>query len=218
MDLVTIRTRLRRQCGSPDTTDVPEADLTEFINSAYRDISSRYRFHTVRKICQFSTVAGDKMYGLPTDCEAVLRVRDVTSGKKLAKRGDRFVAEQEASDVDVEGAPTDYVRQKDWIWLDPTPDTVYVIEVFYKAGITDLSADADEPIIPVSWHEGILKLARHKFYDDKGDIPKAKYALENYNSWLSTKTIELDEEKSDIDRGVVIPTLQRTARKSFDEE
>lgn len=220
MELSTMRTRLRRAVGSPSTTDAADADLDEFINSAYRDIAGRFRFHRVRKLCQFNTVDGTERYGLPTDCEAVFRVRDVTNGVKIKKRGDRFAATLEGSDDEVSGKPTDYVVQKDWLLLHPTPDDVYVIEVFYKAGITDLSADADEPILPEGWHDGIIKLARHKFYDDRGDIPKATYALANYNSWLSTKTIEVDEEKRDIDSGVEIPTLQTAARSvvSFDEE
>lgn len=220
MQLSDMRTRLRKTIGNPDTTDVPDADLNELINLAYRDIAGRYRFHTVRKLCQFTTVDGTERYGLPTDCEVVLRVRDVTNGTKLRKRGDRFAAVQEASDDEVTGKPTDYVRQRDWILLDPTPDDAYVMELYYKAGITDLDADTDEPILPEAWHEGILKLARHKFYDDSGDIPKATYALANYDSWLSTKPIEFDEEKKDIDQGVEIPTLKNAARAtvSFDEE
>ena len=220
MELSDMRDKLRKRIGNPDTTDVPDDDLTELINLAYRDIAGRYRFHTVRKLCQFSTVSGTARYGLPADCEAVFRVRDVTNGTKLQKRGDRFAATQEASDDEITGKPTDYVRQRDWILLDPTPDDVYVMELYYKAGITDLSLDTDEPIIPEAWTEGILKLARHKFYDNAGDIPKATYALANYNSWLSTKPIELDEEKRDIDHGVEIPTLKNAsrARMSFDEE
>lgn len=220
MQLSDMRTRLRRMVGSPSTTDASNDDLDEFINSAYRDIAGRYRFHRVRKLCQFNTVDGTERYGLPTDCEAVFRVRDVTNGTKLRKRGDRFAATLEASADEVEGKPTDYVVQKDWLLFHPTPDDEYVIEVFYKAGITDLDADTDEPVLPESWAEGILKLARHKFYDDRGDIPKATYTLANYNSWLSTKTIEVDEEKRDIDQGVEIPTLKNASRAgvSFDEE
>lgn len=215
MNLLEIRTRLRRRVGSPDATDVTDASLNEFINTAYRDIASRFRFHKVRKLCTFDTIASTSRYGLPTDCEVVLRLRDQTTGMKLRKEDDSFEAGLEGVADTVEGVPASYLRQRDWVKISPVPDGVYTIEVFYKAGITDLVNDTDSPVIPASWHEGIVKLARHGFYDDAGDVPKAQYALQNYASWLSTKSIEVDEEKVDMDKGVRIPSLSRPYRRDY---
>jgi len=194
MDLVTMRTKLRKRIGNPDVADVPEADLTEHINSAYRDISGRFRFHKVRKMCNFPTINGTKDYGLPTDCEVVLNIRDETTGVKLTKMDYIDDASQESEDNDITGIPQGYIRIRNFLRFEPTPDGVYNIRVFYKSGVVDLVADADAPVIPVSWHEGIVKLARHYFYDSKPDVPKAQYALATYQSWLSTKTVEVDEE------------------------
>lgn len=220
MNLLEMRTKLRKRVGNPDTTDVPNTDLDENINSAYRDIASRFRFHKVRKLCVFDTIIGTKRYGLPTDTEALLRVRNNTRGTKITKEDDSFTARQEGDANEVQGTPLTYARQRDWILLDPTPDAVETIEIYYKAGIADLDSDGLVPILPASWHEGIVKLARHYFYDEKGDAPKAQYALATYTSWLSTKTVEFDEEKSDYDKGVRVVSLERPvrARVSFDEE
>lgn len=207
MNLLAMTTRLRRMVGSPDEVDAPNADLVEFLNEAYRDIAASYRFHSIRKLCQFSTIIGTARYGLPAGCEAVLRVRDDTNGCKITKAGDRRAATIEASTSAITGKPLYYVRQRDWLLLDPVPDGVYVMEVFYKAGIVSMVADQDVPVLPDAWHTGIVRLARHKFYDDRGNLPKATYTLAAYNSWLSTKTVEVDEEAVDIDSGVELPTL-----------
>lgn len=218
MDLTTMRTRLRARIGNPDTTDVPDATLTRIINSAYTDIADRFRFHSARKLCTFPTVADTQDYGLPTDLIEIMKVRDQTNGWQLSK-ADYLdeAAKEERSDSVITERPRFYIRYRNFIRLEPTPDGVYTIELFYRAGITELSADGDTPILPSAWHEGIIKLARHYFYDEVGDIPKAQYALSIYNSWLSTKPNEVDEEKKDLDKGVRIPTLA-TGRKGFSQE
>jgi hypothetical protein len=218
MDLTTMRDRLRARVGNPDTTDVPAADLTRIINSAYFDLADRYRFHMVRKLCTFPTVASTQDYGLPSDLLEIIKVRDVTNGRQIKKTdyredADKWIRE----DSTYESMPLHYLRYRNFIRLEPIPDDVYTIQLFYKAGVVALSDDTDEPVVPDTWHEGIIKLARHYFYDEKGDIPKSQYALSIYNSWLSTKPNEVDEEKKDLDKGVVIPTLQ-TGRRGFSQE
>lgn len=218
MDLTTMRTRLRARIGNPDITDVPDVDLTRILNSAYGDIADRFRFHKVRKLCTFPTVTSQREYGMPADLLEIMKVRDLTNGRQI-KKADYIDAASNAEKADsiIEQQPLHYIRYRNFINLYPTPDGVYVIELFYKAGVVDLVADADTPILPAPWHEGIIKLARHYFYDEKGDIPKSQYALSIYNSWLSTKPNEVDEEKKDLDKGVRIPSLE-TGRRGFSQE
>lgn len=218
MDLTTLRARLRKRVGNPDTGDVPNTDLNEHINQAYRDIADRFRFHAVRKLCEFPTVADTKQYGLPADCGVLMTVRDKTTGAKIPKMDTRDHAEQESVDSDITGIPQGYIRFRNFIQFEPTPDDVYIIELFYKASVVDLVLDADVPILPEAWHEGILKLARHYFYDAKPDVAKAQYALAIYQSWLSTKPVEVDEEKRDLDKGVRIPTLTRGNRGRYSSD
>lgn len=218
MILSTMRTKLRKRIGNPDIFDVPETDLTEHINSAYRDIADRFRFHKVRKMCTFPTVSGTKDYQLPSALAAIISVRDKTTGQKITKTDVRDDAGQESENSDVQGIPCKYIRFRNFIRFEPTPDGVYSVEIFYKADVVDLSADGDEPILPESWHEGILKLARHYYYDGKPDVAKAQYALSIYQSWLSTKPVEVDEEKRDLDKGVRIPTLAHPRRGRFSSD
>lgn len=218
MDLITMRTRLRARIGNPDTTDVPDSDLSRIINSAYTDVADRFRFHKVRKLCTFPTASGTQDYGLPTDLLDIIKVRDQTNGRQLRKVDYNDAAEKnEKAGSVLRQQPMHYLRYRNFIRLEPTPDGAYVVEMFYRAGIVDLALDADAPVVPVPWHEGIVKLARHYFYDEKGDIPKSQYALSIYNSWLSTKPIEVDEEKRDLDRGVKIPSLG-DSRRGFSQE
>lgn len=215
MDLLTMRTRLRKRVGNPTTTDVPDVDLNEAINSAYSDVAVRYKFHKVRRLCTFNTVIGQAKYGLPVDCFAVLRVRDNTNKKNLTKAGDREYASRTNT---TNGKPGKYIRYRDWITVEPPPDGVFEFELFYKSKPVDLVADADQPVLPTAWHEGIIRLARYYHFDTVGDLPKAAVALQVFNFWTETMPLEFDDEAEAIDSGVEIPTLHNAegARLDFD--
>lgn len=218
-DLLALRTQLRRRVGNPTTADVPDADLTGAINSAYSDIAVRYKFHNVRKTGTIPTVVGTLEYNLPADVFAVLRVRDNTNKKNLTKVGDRAFATR-SSDTNVK--PEVYLRRGNQIIVMSAtggpPDAVYTLEVFYKSKPADLSGDTDTPVIPVAWHEGIIRLGKYYHYDVAGDLAKAASALQLYNIWVETMPLEFDDEAEAIDSGVEIPTLHNAegARLDFD--
>ena len=125
----------------------------------------------------------------------------------MIKKGDRWLAGKDRSSTAVQAAPQIYIRTGTGITLDPVPDAVYTIKYLYKGKITPLVADADEPVIPDGWDEGIKLLARHKYYDDKGDLQKAYWATNSYREWMRDQPSEIDEESVDIDSAVELPTL-----------
>lgn len=213
--LAALRAALRKRVGNPTATDVPDADLTAVLNSAYSDLSLRYKFHKVRKICTFDTVVDQARYGIPTDCFAVLRVRDNTNNRKLEKVGDRNYSERTD---DTSGKPLKYLRQRDWVTLMPPPDGVYQIELFYKAKPADLAADVDVPVLPDGWSEGLIRLARFYYFDSIGDLPKARLSQAMYDSWVAVTPLEFDDEAEVIDSGVELPTLgtSQDPRLDFD--
>lgn len=212
--LVIMRDKLRRQIGNPTTTAVSDGQLVEHLNDAYREIANKYRFHRLRKLCTFDTEIGTSRYGLPTDCSVVLRVRDTTNEVKLEKFGDRRMADR--ADATMQAKPKSYARYRDFVELDPIPDGVYTIELFYKSAITELVADGDVPVIPDSWHEGIVKLARFKYFEDQVDLPKAKAAYDLFGAWIQDQPVEVDEEKLDMDSGVSVPTLEQSLTQRLD--
>lgn len=216
MNLTELRTRLRRQIGNPTTAAIPDATLDIYLNGAYRDIAEKYKFHKARRLCRFDTVSGSDKYDLPTDTGTILKVRNVTDEERLRMYDRNEIFEN----VEEDGKPLYWAHIRDWIQLFPTPDGVYTIEMWYKAGVFDLSDANPTPIMPASWHEAIPLLARHKYYDDAGDMGKAINALNIYKNWVQDKPVEVNEEKQEIDRGVIIPTLARGVRSrvDFDEE
>lgn len=216
LTLLDLRNRLRSSIGNlTSTDDAGDALLNQHINSAYEDISNKFRFHKMRKLCDFSTVAGTRRYGIPDGATEVYQVRDLTNNNKLEKLGQRRAEELPIAvdgvvdPVSLRGKPVKYVRTRDFLELHPTPDGTYLIRVFYKAEYTPLVSDADTPVLPDSWHRGIGMLARWYFYDQSGDLAKAEQSLNSFNRWVADQPSEVDEETRQLDSGVEIPTLSR---------
>lgn len=216
MDLLQLRTKLRRQVGNPTSGDVTDSLLNEQINQAYKDVADRFRFHRNRKLCTFSTVVGQAEYGLPADLLSIIRVRDTTNGVRLIKSDSKRDAALDVATMDNRGKPTHYSRYRTWVTLDPVPDGIYTIELFYKGNIVDLVSDSDTPVLPDTWHHGILLMAKYHYYIDQPDAPKAQHAMGAFNDWATNKPSEVDEEKSDFDSGVEIPTLSHSTKARLD--
>jgi hypothetical protein len=206
MNLGEMQTKLRRQIGQPSLNAVPDLELTEHLNGAYRDISNKYRFHQVRRVVTFNTIALNDRYNLPSDCASIMRLRDATNEVKLEKWDDRRFSGRKSAAIP--GKPQFYLRNENYVQLVPTPDAVLVMELKYKAVIAGLVSVIDVPTLPLTWHEGIVRLARFKYFEDATDLPKAKAAWDLWQAWLADQPIEVDEEKTDFDSGVSVPTLE----------
>lgn len=197
---------LRVRVGNPTTTEVPNLTLIRVINSAYDFIISRYPFHETRRVASFSTVNGTARYTVPSDLLSLLRVWDETSRRKIVKRGVRYLASLPKNLAT--GEPKAYVRTTNWIEFVPTPSAVYSMRLYYLSKPADLALDADVPLIPATWHEGILAKARHIYYDERGDIGKAVYSGNAWKEWVADKPSEIDAEKDDMDdQPVILPEL-----------
>jgi len=206
MQLSELRANVRRKIGNPTVVSVSNARIDEIINQAHRDIGDRYRFHNVRKLGTFPTVAGTKRYTVPTDLTVLMNVWNQTSKTRIRKK-----PFEDLGTLDIQtnqAAPTHYFRNIDWIEFTPIPDAVYTIALFYKTQVTDMVGDTAVPLLPVPWHAGLCLYARWIYFDDEGAVDKAQYARNIWKDWVSEKPVEVDEEKSsDLSAAVKLPGL-----------
>jgi hypothetical protein len=206
MTFLEMQASLRSRIGNPLTSEVPNTTLQSVINRAYRDVGTKYPFNETRCITTFNTIVDSPRYDIPTDADLIYRVWDDTNKCKIRKRGVRYMTGIPLNYPT--GKPLAYVRVRNWMQLIPTPDAIYSVAIYYLLTLGDLSADTDKPVLPLPWHEGLVLKARHMYYDDRGEIGKAIYALNAWKEWLSDKPQEMDIEKDDMDDiGVVISSL-----------
>lgn len=217
--LTQMQTALRRKIGSPSTTDVADAILTEHLNSAYKHLTTRYRHKQARENHRFSTVDGTSSYTLSGQLIVVYQVWDRTHNIKLRKVGWRQRVDRDlsVSSATSEGVPTEYETWQNSIILYPTPDAVYSIEAIYKKIPTALSGASDEPLINPLWHDGIVSLARWYYWDDRQDFPKAQQAYNSWKLWMSDIAHDVDEETVDSeDFGAQLPQITGITRPPRD--
>jgi hypothetical protein len=207
MNLGQIRADTRIGVGNVTTTDVPDSALNACINKAYRYIATVYPNLPSRVISTITTVVGIQNYNLPADCFAVRKLWDITNNTWLTKRGERWGAQQQVANAS-QGKPTDYIRYLNYVQLWPIPDGIYTIDLYYQSSIADLVSDADVPVIPIPWHEGLIIKSCFVYYSwYRKDYVKAQAEDVTWKMWLSEMPTSIDLENVDIDSGVDIPTL-----------
>lgn len=216
MNLLEFRASLRARVGNPTTGEVADTELDDRINESVSEIADKYGFHQARKVVTFDTVMNTPRYVLPTDCLVLMKLRHPLENVQLRKRDETWASSRMDEEA---GKPKDYLRERDWIQLFPTPDGVYTLEMVYKASPARLTADGDTPVTPVSWDEGVLLLARAKHWDVRLDVQKAVHAFSVWERWVSTKPSEINEELfADDTEGVIIPTLKPIRRRRYFDE
>ena len=218
MNLLAFRTKLRSMVGNPTIAEVPDIALDTRLNEAVKDITEKYGFHKGRKLSTFPTVPGTSRYTIPADCTVVMKLRYPGGNYALRKRDETWASENQTL---ADGKPTDYLRERDWLQLFPTPNAIYYLELFYKVDPPDLVADADMPLFPSTWDNGALYLARYKHWDHVGDLAKAALAMNAWIMWVRDKPNEIAEELfADDTEGVqlMLPNRRSHARFDFDEE
>lgn len=207
MNFGELKDRLRQSVKNPDLNELSDVAAGSYINSGYKDVSGRYSFHQARKRCTFDTIVGEEKYQMPGDLAAILRLKILDTGKKIWKAGDRLIADRLTDGFRAD--PRYYVRYRNYVELAPTPYRVQTVEIYYKALTEKMETNAELPILPDDWHDGIWMRARWYYWVDKGDMAQKASADADYKLWLSDKPSEIDEESVDIDSGVVLPELTR---------
>jgi hypothetical protein len=209
-------TRLRTGIGNPSTTLVPDATLFEAVNDALREIFAKYRWQMAELKYQFPTVIATAAYTIPTDCEAVLQLRNITSpGNRIRKAGSDQLDETLPS---VSGRPAVYFRNKRTVTLFPIPDAVYTLELYYKQGYTALTT-GQSLFTPDSWISAVVRLARAHYYDGAGADPaKSREAYNSFTVMVNDLPSEAEEEAQDTVLGVSLSVYERetTGRLDFD--
>lgn len=220
MNLLQMRTLLRRRIGNPTLTAVPDTNLNDHLNNSVTELQDRYKFTQGRGRAKFNTTIGVDKYHVNTLTYTVLKVWDRTNKVRIFKKGPSFVASEDF-DGTTQGKPEWYARFDTYIQLIPIPDGVYSIEFWYRRIVAAMASDSDVAALPVAWHRGVVIYATYMYYADEGkDMQKATFALNEFSAWVKDKPVEVHEETEDMDQGVEIPTLSdpQDKRLDFDHE
>jgi len=143
--------------------------LGGWVNTAYRTLTTGNRFWQIKRNFRFpeleasdtaTTVAGTAYVSTPSGAMVVQRVHDTTNDVKLNKIGwGTYVGYTGRASSTSRGKPSEWARRGDYIYVHPTPDDEYELEVFHRKRPTAMSANSDVTEIGAEWDEPIVQLA-----------------------------------------------------------
>lgn len=158
------------------------------------------RFPELETYAEVPTEDGKAYVSTPGDALKVFHVYDKDNARRLTWIPlQQYVDYTDRADTGAEGAPSEYHRAGLRIYLHPTPDDAYDLEVWYKKRHPVWEGD-NATIIGSEWDEPILELAAYKAHSWVGEFDRAKAARESYMELivpLLTNAFSEERERSE---------------------
>ncbi len=131
-----------------------------------------------------ATTDGTAYISVPSTAIVVYTVFDDTNDVKLKNISRRqYWGYEDRDDTSSEDKPTEWVREGGYIYLYPTPDDEYELDVYYRKRPTLLSENSDVTALGAEWDEIILQTAVILAHMKLGEFDKADYKKKE---WLES--------------------------------
>ena len=208
LDLDRMRALVRKGLGGLDDQDLPDQDVDELLNMALWELEDRFHFKEKECIIQSVAEAGRNNYPVANDHDALwsISVRGLADDDdyhwmKLERMSPALWDELRNDDPDPEkyAIPTKYVRINQTIFLWPTPDDLYPMQIIYWRALASLLAGTvDTTSLPRNWDELVVE----------GAIVRGHFYAQDYN--LARQASDMQTSKV---RGAV---LSQNKEEKFD--
>jgi hypothetical protein len=195
--------KLAAQGRVQDTSPAMLVQIANYVNVVVRQIQSRgISLPALEGNGTIVTVAGTSAYGLPSDYEKMVDIRQKASPAKLiALDAEQFDNIKPDPSVDPQGQPLYYylwgvtagIRQ---VTLYPTPDAVYTLYVRYLKLITDMSSDTDTPVIPDRW-QWLITQGAYAMANEWNTEDATALSYQQYETWLERYAQDVERENED---------------------
>lgn len=195
MTLDQLKAQIRIETQRPSSRD---DELTEYINSAIRDISRSADFRFLRTTSSITTTSTTRSVNLTSNCGSIisLHYHDTTSGGSEKTRQLRSATPAEARSMYGEartGKPYYYIRRgkvndsaAETLDLWPIPDGAYTLELEHFGFFTDITSSSSKNVITTDYPWLVIKRANMRLFNAVGDDESAarmmrQYAMEREN-------------------------------------
>ena len=186
LTLIQMRTIMRRALGVDANDDgFDDAGCNQKLNMSWWDFQLRMDIRENEITIPFTTIAGSRKYAVPTDLYALRSIAIFDqAGPTSAQDYQSHYLEQMTlqrydqlyiSDVNTtaqQSIPKNYIREKNFIYLFPTPDLAYDCVLHYWSQLQDLVADGDLLPVPENQHQIILLGGISNGYLELGDLTR----------------------------------------------
>ena len=167
--------------------------VERWINYAFFELllNPRFSFFELDQSIQFQTVAGQVGYLVGTDIFItkeqfwfILDIQDVTNQRHLS-RSHYQVLDRVSSTT---GQPVRYYRFGMGVFLDPTPDAVYLLRMRFRQRPADLTQSSQSIFgLQTEWEEPLIVLATIKGFEALDQRQKAQEQRQIFEAILPTR-------------------------------
>jgi len=169
------------------------------LNMAYRELWSGIIHPELERRVYGTVAAEQRVIPLPSDCFAVISVRDHTRGSRLKPITYRDLDNRQWTT----GVPAYYARYGLNIEIDPYSDDSWELKLRYQRRPPDLSATQNS-LLAAEWDEAILLGAKFRAFDDLGQIDRSVKAKNDYLALVRSRLTQLEKEAEESDFGLEI--------------
>lgn len=178
--------------------------IKNWINMGYHNFVLRELWPFRETTGTITTIVGTQEYTLSsglTDIDAQNIISVAIQGASSRKLGyipfNQLRLVQPDFDQEGTGLPEKYYLKSGKIGFWLSPGDVYTVSVDYYKVPTELSADADEPIIPIAYRQGLVQFALAKEHDFNTDPDLSQKAMNEYEQIIALARQNLLSQPSD---------------------
>lgn len=176
-------------------------------NNAQREVQKRLlkaASNYYLKCVTTSLVIGQRDYVLPDNFKKLHRLEMVMSGvapNEVTSVILPMTLNQKELVAQSSGTPQYYFFKKNRLVLNPAPDTVYTLRLFYSYEVSDMVLDSDVPDVPSAYQELIpLLAAEDGFIKDGRNSALLEKKLKQFEMDMDS---DAQERNQDVPRGIV---------------
>lgn len=179
-----------------------DAQMLVLLNNAQREcqkllLQAGEDFYTV---CATAlTTTGQQNYALPDDFVKLMRIERLISGTGDSAFYERLYPitrnEQDVTLYYNNGAPNNFIINKDTFSLLPVPDQAYTLHLWYAYRVEDMVNDNDEPDVPEDYQEYIaIMAARDGFLRDGRTLQPIESKLLYFETMMKENSERRNED------------------------
>lgn len=180
--------------------------IKNWINLGYQNFVLREEWPFRQKTGTLTLVSGTQEYDLSTNFSDLdenningVSIQGSNSAKLLYIPYSQLRITEPDFDSEGTSVPNSYYLRAGQIGFWPSPSTGDSVFIDYSMTPTELSADADVPIVPLAYREALLQYALSMEHDFNTDPDLAVKAMNTYENILAQARVSLLSQPGDND-------------------
>jgi len=217
-----MKTYVALQFGNNDAWSTPVDYYGVWVNRAYIRLTTqdtlfglpgKLFFPKLEISATAVTVDGTATIAQPTRTLLIRDVYDRTNNRRLTNITPRtYIDYTDRADTSKEGQPTEWMRQNNLIYLYPTPDAVYTMNIWYRQIPAVLSSDSSTTVIGSEWDTSIVSFAAYIGKMWTMDYEKAEFIKEDLKDQVAGILTLYGEEAKARDEFLHLDPVYRDGR------